>query len=146
MTKDMNQITRRRVLKSGAAASIAATGLAGVAGAKSNGKGNGGGGHAYIVQTGDQRDDQTLNGTFTILSEVDNDDWNPTEISPSCNGNSKPQEYTPYDTDSPHWFFFPKDRNVNLGNEYEVANYKMDCTETEEPAPRTWIRVSVKPA
>lgn len=146
MTRDTEQITRRRVLKSGAAASVAATGLAGVAAAKGRGNGRGGGGHGYIVQTGDQRDAQTLNGTFTILSEVDNDDWNPTEISPSCNGNSRPLEYTPYDTDSPHWIFFPKDRNVNLGNEYEVVTYTKDCTETQDPEPREWIRVVVKPA
>lgn len=144
MAHDGTEITRRRVLRTGAVASITAAGLTGVAGAKGNGKGRGsgrgGGGRGFITTTATE----LLDGSFTITGEVDNDRWNPTGISPSCRGNSKPQDHVPYDTDVGPWVFFPADRTVNTGTEYEVVNSTGQCGDVGDG--REWIKVITKPA
>lgn len=140
MTDKMTKLSRRYVLKAGAILSATLLGATTVAGAKGKGKGKGGGGRGFITSTAGA----LLTGSFTITGEVDNDTWNPTAITPSCEGNSKPQDHVPYETDKGPWIFFPANRNVNLGNEYEIVTYTENCSDVGDG--RTWTKVVMKPA
>ena len=135
-------VSRRRVLALTGAGSLAMVGSTGLAAAKSNGKGKGGGGRGFITTTATV----LLDGPFTITGPVSVPSWNPTGISPSCNGNAPPQDHVPYMTDAGRWIFFPADRNVNTGVEYEVVHSEQPCRDVPDSSGRQWIKVVTKPA